>query len=40
MTDSPPEWPHHELGTELSNWGRWGPDDEIGTLNFVTPATL
>jgi kynurenine formamidase len=30
-------WPHHELGAELSNWGRWGDDDEIGTLNFVTP---
>jgi kynurenine formamidase len=29
--------PHHELGKELSNWGRWGEDDEIGTLNFVTP---
>ena len=22
----------------LSNWGRWGPDDEIGTLNLITPA--
>lgn len=22
---------------ELSNWGRWGPDDEKGTLNLVTP---
>lgn len=22
----------------LSNWGRWGPDDELGTLNYVTPA--
>ncbi len=21
----------------LSNWGRWGPDDERGTLNYVTP---
>jgi kynurenine formamidase len=20
-----------------SNWGRWGADDELGTLNFVTP---
>ena len=29
-------WPHHELGKELSNWGRWGDDDEIGTLNFIT----
>jgi kynurenine formamidase len=23
----------------LSNWGRWGPDDQIGTLNFMTPRT-
>ena len=23
--------------TELSNWGRWGGDDELGTLNLVTP---
>jgi kynurenine formamidase len=30
-------WPHQELGRSLSNWGRWGDDDEIGTLNFVTP---
>lgn len=22
---------------ELSNWGRWGPDDQIGTLNLVEP---
>ena len=24
--------------TELSNWGRWGNDDELGTLNLITPA--
>lgn len=23
--------------SELSNWGRWGPDDELGTLNLITP---
>jgi kynurenine formamidase len=23
---------------ELSNWGRWGQDDQIGTLNLITPA--
>jgi kynurenine formamidase len=23
---------------DLSNWGRWGKDDEIGTMNLVTPA--
>lgn len=22
---------------ELSNWGRWGPDDRRGTLNLITP---
>jgi kynurenine formamidase len=31
-------WPQKELGKRLSNWGRWGADDEIGTLNFVTAA--
>ena len=24
--------------TELSNWGRWGPDDELGMANLITPA--
>jgi hypothetical protein len=24
--------------TELSNWGRWGKEDEVGALNLVTPA--
>ena len=24
--------------TELSNWGRWGKDDELGTLNLITPG--
>ena len=23
---------------ELSNWGRWGKDDQLGALNFITPA--
>jgi len=22
------------------NWGRWGPDDELGTLNFTTPEDI
>jgi kynurenine formamidase len=22
----------------LSNWGRWGDDDQLGTLNLITPA--
>jgi kynurenine formamidase len=24
--------------TELSNWGRWGKDDQIGALNLITAA--
>jgi len=24
----------------LSNWGRWGKDDQIGTLNHVSPADI
>ena len=24
--------------TELSNWGRWGKNDQIGTANLITPA--
>jgi len=25
------------LARKVSNWGRWGRDDELGTLNLVTP---
>jgi kynurenine formamidase len=25
------------LGSELSNWARWGADDELGTVNYITP---
>ncbi|MEO8837682.1 MAG: cyclase family protein [Herbaspirillum sp.] len=25
---------------KCKNWGRWGTDDEIGTLNFVTPEMI
>ena len=24
------------MSRTVSNWGRWGDDDEIGTLNFIT----
>jgi kynurenine formamidase len=24
--------------TDLSNWGKWGPDDQAGTINLITPA--
>ena len=29
---------HEAWQTELSNWGRWGSDDQPGTLNLITPA--
>ena len=28
------------LGERYSNWGRWGPDDERGTLHFITPERV
>ena len=24
----------------VKNWGRWGPDDELGTLNYITPEKV
>ena len=29
-----------EWGRRYSNWGRWGPDDELGALNFITPERI
>ena len=26
-----------QLMVELSNWGRWGKDDQLGTMNLITP---
>jgi kynurenine formamidase len=26
-----------ELAAQYCNWGRWGPDDELGTLNHLRP---
>jgi kynurenine formamidase len=33
VPDEPEMLAYHD---ELSNWGRWGPDDELGTLNLIT----
>ncbi|MCH8190258.1 MAG: cyclase family protein [Chloroflexi bacterium] len=30
----------HDLAAKVRNWGRWGDDDEVGTVNFVTPQVL
>jgi len=29
-----------KLATAVRNWGRWGPEDEIGTLNYITPRCI
>jgi kynurenine formamidase len=29
-----------DTARKVSNWGRWGAEDEIGTLNFSTPADV
>ena len=28
------------LFESVKNWGRWGPDDQLGTLNYITPAKV
>ena len=28
----------HRWMSEISNWGRWGDDDQIGAMNLITPA--
>ncbi len=32
------EW--RKTGERLRNWGRWGKDDQLGTLNFITPEKV
>jgi len=29
-----------EIALSVRNWGRWGANDEIGTLNFITPEAI
>ncbi len=31
---------HRGLGRELSTWGRWGADDQLGTVNLLTPERV
>ncbi|MGH7263921.1 MAG: cyclase family protein, partial [Candidatus Rokuibacteriota bacterium] len=37
-SDAPSETEVIGYLTTLSNWGRWGAEDELGTLNLITPA--
>ncbi|MGW1953898.1 cyclase family protein [Streptomyces sp. NPDC001920] len=30
----------HEIAKRVNNWGRWGADDEIGTLNLITEEVV
>ncbi|WP_248304517.1 cyclase family protein [Breoghania sp. L-A4] len=30
----------YEAAKKLSNWGRWGHDDQIGTLNNIEPSDI
>ncbi len=30
----------YEAAKKLSNWGRWGADDQIGTLNNIEPSDI
>ena len=29
-----------ELAARVRNWGRWGPEDELGTLNLIDAAAV
>src|SRR5271170_3639374 len=37
---SHPDLEFEALFSKLSNWGRWGQDDELGTLNLITPDSV
>jgi len=30
----------HQAAAKYRNWGKWGPEDEIGTLNYVQPEDI
>jgi kynurenine formamidase len=30
----------HDLAARLSNWGRWGESDQLGTLNYISNAKI
>ncbi|MCZ1009347.1 cyclase family protein [Streptomyces lydicus] len=30
----------HDIAKRVNNWGRWGADDEIGTLNLITDRVV
>jgi kynurenine formamidase len=40
MDDDRGEARLREAARRYSNWGRWGPEDQAGTLNFITPELV
>src|SRR6266851_8378285 len=34
-----PDW-FKDLAKKVNNWGRWGPNDQVGTINLVTPDVV
>jgi kynurenine formamidase len=34
-----PGW-FKDLAKKVNNWGRWGPNDQVGTINLVTPDVV
>ncbi len=42
MTDTEKQAPllGELLADAPKNWGKWGPDDEVGSLNYLTPDTV
>ena len=39
MTDAPPAL-DDLLADAPTNWGKWGPDDEVGSLNYLGPEQV
>ncbi|WP_426244618.1 cyclase family protein [Nocardioides sp. LHG3406-4] len=40
MTDGPSIKTVRALSEKYSNWGRWGSDDQVGTLNHIRPEDV
>ncbi|MEM7117227.1 MAG: cyclase family protein [Chloroflexota bacterium] len=38
MSEQPNDW--KQTGKKVSNWGRWGANDEKGTLNLIAPKHI
>jgi kynurenine formamidase len=40
MGDAPVPTMSELLADQPKNWGKWGPDDEVGSLNYLTPEQV